>query len=54
MGVLRGEGWKDKIEPKTEAGKEKLAEKEAAEEVLGESTVVVEEGDVGGDEKKEL
>ena len=52
VGVLRGEGWKDKVEPKTEKGKEELAEKEAEEEVLGESTVVVE--DEGLDEKKEL
>jgi hypothetical protein len=42
MGVMRGEGWKDAVEPASEAGKEKLERKETEEDVLGESTVVVE------------
>lgn len=50
MSVLRGEGWRDAVEPKSEAGKENLKEKEVEEEVLGESTVVVEPVE----EKKEL
>ena len=36
MGVLRGEGWVDRAEPKTEEGKEKVVSKEEQEEALGE------------------
>lgn len=43
MGVMRGEGFKDCIEPETAKGKEMLKRKETEEDVLGESTVVVEE-----------
>jgi hypothetical protein len=42
MGVMRGEGWKDAVEPASDVEKEQLERKETEEDVLGESTVVVE------------
>lgn len=36
MGVLRGEGFVDRAEPKSEEGKKEVVEKEQEEEALGE------------------
>ena len=50
VSVMRGEGWRDSVEPEAEAGKEELKEQERNESVLGESTVVVD----GEEGKKEV
>ena len=41
-GGYGGEGWVDAVEPASAEGKERLERKETEEDVLGESTVVVE------------
>ena len=41
MGVMRGEGWVDAVEPASAEGKERLERKETEEDVLGESPVLL-------------